>query len=111
MKFIILSIFFSLLSFAVMGQENNGTKKPTIESAKSEMVLRPNTRDKQASVHDNRKNLHIQKRKQVIQRQQLQLRKKRMEQMRNHRFYRQRMIQQRKIRQETLHRGQMQRRR
>ncbi len=104
--FILLTgLFFSL---AVTGQEVDKSK-PDIDAIKSKMVLRPNTRDVNSTVHDNMKRMQMHKRRQQHKSvQQKQMMERHMGKRQHQRLQRQRMIQQKRIRQHAIQRRQMQ---
>ena len=110
MKYFFIVLLGFIFSVGVSGQEVK-KDKPDINTVKSKMVLRPNTRDKKATIHDNLKRMQVQKRhKKQISIQQQKIMKRRQGQIQKSRMHRQRMIQQRRTRQHAVQRRQMHRR-
>lgn len=108
---IITFLFLIVAPIVAFSQEKPEKQTKTkLEAAKSKMVLRSNTRDKQLLVKDNQHRHMIAKRRQASVNKQQRMMQQRMLRIQRQKIQRQRMMQQRKLRQQSMRNRQMNRR-
>ena len=91
--------------------EQEKPAEKNFDKAKSQMVLRSNTRDKALMMKDNQHLQMVKKRKQVAINKQKRLMQQKLQRSQRQRIQRQRTLQQRKLRQSAIRRRQMNQRR